>query len=89
MDDKTKKLIQLAKKEGWDIEHKLIPDKHGVPRDKYSILNDYGTYSLKHPYVIYKKIYRDSLIPSDKLKAMIKVHHYLWPKQVKTWHYWK
>lgn len=88
MDEKTKKLIYLAKKEGWDVTHSTIKDKHGAIKDNYTILNDYGAHSLKHPYVIYKKVYRDNADPSVKLKAMIKVHHYLWPKQVKTWHYW-
>jgi hypothetical protein len=76
-----KSLAILIKKEKWDI---LKDPKDGI--DKIFAFNTFT--KITHPALVYLKHYRLETNPDLKYFYMKAAHDYLWPGDVKSWHYW-
>lgn len=72
--------IHKALKEGWDVENidgalKIIA--HGKQ------------FSIRHPFEIHLRLYRDIKDPGIKLASMHRLHDMLWPDHAITWNKWQ
>jgi hypothetical protein len=75
----TQEWLELIKKEGWELSR-----DDGTTK----VIVEGEAYKLNHPAAIHLKRYRTSENPDVKYKHLVAAHHYCWPKDVKTWHYW-
>lgn len=76
-----KYILDLIKKEGWEIQKD--------PKDGIEKILAFNTYTkITHAAVVYLKMYRLETNPDIKFRYMKAAHDYLWPKDIKTWHYW-
>lgn len=76
-----KALASLIKKEGWEI----VKD----PKDGTDKIAAFGSLTkVTHPALVYLKHYRIETNPDRKYFYMKGAHDYLWPQDIKTWHYW-
>lgn len=71
----------IAKEPGWEIKVD--------PNDGQEKIYAFGSYTrITHPAVVYLKHYRLETNPDRKYFYMKAAHDYLWPKDIKTYHYW-
>ena len=71
--------LDLIKKEGWEISREDGSTKIIVEGEKYR---------FNHPIAVHLKRYRTATNPDIKYKHLVAAHHYMWPQDVKSWHYW-
>ena len=68
-------LLELIQHEGWEVKGN-------------SVLVYNKKFPVTHPALIHLKLYRTEVSADIRYRHLKAAHDYLWPQDIKTWHYW-